>query len=205
MPNSDEKKMIRFIDSSLNTLFLLPDGGTITRTFPDGRAFDYVCRYEDPLHFAGCGESWHIAFFAERMEDFGIGYMPKQENSKWPAYCYSVIPSSGELVVLHSGETGYYSYKGAIIDRVQNREKADILNRRIGVTRGMEKAMQSGSMFGFDKPIADPANYNEDGTMKNINQYDRSFAERIRKQYPEGTKIVLDEMAIPTVKIWRPD
>ena len=75
--------------------------------------------------------------------------------------------------------------------------KRQILNQRIGVTRGMEEAMRGGSMFGFDKPIADPENYNEDGTMKRMDEYDRSFAERIRKQYPVGTKIILDEMNDP--------
>lgn len=33
--------------------------------------------------------------------------------------------------------------------------------------------------------------------MKRMNEYDRSFAERIRRQYPEGTKIILDEMNDP--------
>lgn len=197
MPNSDEKKMIRFIDSSYNTLFSIPDGGMITITTPDGKARDYECIYDDSTHFKISGELWQIVQFAEHMEEKKNRYMPKQENSKWPAYCYSVIPSSGELIVIHSGETGYYPHNGSVFDKLRNREIANALNQRIGVTRGMEEAMRSGSMFGFDKPIADPENYDEDGAMKQIDQYNLSFAERIRKQYPEGTKIVLDEMDDP--------
>lgn len=197
MPNSDDKKRIRFIDSSYNTLFSIPDGGTITVTTPDGKAKDYECMYDDPTHFKAGGELWHIAQFAERMEKNQNRYMPKQENSKWPAYCYSVIPSSGELIVIHSGETGYYPHNGSVFDKQRNREIANALNQRIGVTRGMEEAMRSGSMFGWDKPIADPANYENDGTMKPISFYEGSFVERIRKQYPEGTRIVLDEMNDP--------
>lgn len=197
MPNSDEKKRIRFIDSSYNTLFSIPDGGTITVTTPAGNATDYECMYEDPTRFKIGGELWHIVQFAEHMEENQNRYMPKQENSKWPAYCYSVIPSSGELIVIHSGETGYYPHNGSVFDKQRNREVANALNQRIGVTRGMEEAMRGGSMFGFDKPIADPANYNEDGTMKPIFSYDGAFVERIRKQYPEGTRIILDEMDDP--------
>ena len=37
MPNSDEKKMIRFIDSDYNDLFSIPDGGTIFLTYSDGK------------------------------------------------------------------------------------------------------------------------------------------------------------------------
>lgn len=197
MPNSDEKKMIQFIDSYANVLFSIPDGGEITVTFADGRTEDYICKYEDSMHFTAGGQVWHISQFANRMEDNGSIYMPKQDNSKWPAYCFSVIPSSGDLIIIHSGETGYYPHNGSVFSKAQNREAADILNQRIGVTRGMEEAMRGGSMLGFDKPIADPENYNEDGTMKRMDEYNRSFAERIRKQYPVGRKIILDEMNDP--------
>ena len=49
-------------------------------------------------------------------------------------------------------------------------------NRKLGVTRAQEEAMKGGSMFGFDKPIADPANYDAQGQPLKRREKDRGDA-----------------------------
>ena len=65
------EKGIRFIDSSYNDLFKLPDGGKIRITYPDGERREETCRYIDPYHVeVGYGNInlFHICEFAELME-----------------------------------------------------------------------------------------------------------------------------------------
>ncbi len=200
MPNSDEKKMIRFIDSNYNDLFSVPDGGTVHLTFSNGEKADKSCKYIDPTHFEAANHCWHICEFAERMERNQTRYAPFPLPDNMPFRSYAVNRVSGELVLLKYGENGYFHCNYSLYNKTENQSRADKINGLLGITKAQAAAMYGGSMFGFDKPIADPANYNEDGTMKQINQYDRSFVDCIRKQYPEGTKIVLDEMDDPCRK-----
>ena len=164
MPNSDEKR-IRFIDSAYNNLFSIPDGGNVVITREDGEVVTRPCHYVDDYHFESAGHTWHICEFAERMEQNNARYFPKQGESKWPAYCYSVIKSTGDLIDIHAGESGYYPHNGSTFDKGKNRELAGRFNTRLGISRGMEEAMHSGSMFGWDVPLAQPENYNADGTL----------------------------------------
>lgn len=194
MPNSDEKKMIRFIDSDYNDLFSIPDGGTIFLTYSDGKKAERTCKYLDPTHFEAGNYCWHICEFAERMEQNKTRYAPFPLPDNMPFRCYAVNRISGDMILLKYGENGYFKCNYSLYSKTENQRKADEINACLGVTKAQAAAMYGGSMFGWDKPIADPANYNEDGTMKPTHSYDRTSAERIRKQYPEGTKIVLDEM-----------
>ena len=46
-------------------------------------------------------------------------------------------------------------------------------NRKCEKARAQEEAMKGGSMFGFDKPIADPANYDAQGQPLKRREKDR--------------------------------
>jgi hypothetical protein len=83
-----------------------------------------------------------------------------------PSSCYSVLPSSGELVILDIGESGYTISSGSQPERNVNRTKADYKNWSLGVTRAQEEAMLAGSLFGWDTPAAKPWNYEQDGSPR---------------------------------------
>jgi hypothetical protein len=87
-----------------------------------------------------------------------------------PGFCFSTLPSSGELIVIERGVAGY---REVALEDVQGymalypcdseRELADLLNARDGVTKAEREAMMWGSMFGWETPLADPHRYNADG------------------------------------------
>ena len=76
-----------------------------------------------------------------------------------PELCFSVLPSTGELICIKRGESGYYRSDWSTDDRDRNRELADFNNGKLGVTQAQRLAMETGSMYGWDVPGADPESY----------------------------------------------
>lgn len=81
--------------------------------------------------------------------------------NKLPEYCYSILPTTGEIVMLKRGEMGYYPQREE--NAKWNPENLDYLNERLGVTKAQVSAMKAGSMFGWDVLASDPDNYDKDG------------------------------------------
>lgn len=80
MKNKNEsKKEIRFIDSSYNTLFRIPDGTAIQMTNTLGETVILPCRYIDDYHTDIGGSCFHICQFAEQMEKNRAIYEPESE------------------------------------------------------------------------------------------------------------------------------
>jgi hypothetical protein len=154
-------KGIRFIDSSYNELFKIKDGEQIVVTTSWGEKSEYTCRYIDDYHTEVGNNLYHICEFAERMEQNKATYEPKE--SALPDMCYSVLPSSGELIVINKDEKGYRPYTHQFADSATNREMCDQMNKNLGVTKRQEAAMLAGSMFGWKVPAANPKNYDGDG------------------------------------------
>jgi hypothetical protein len=92
--------------------------------------------------------------------------MSSIEEKGLPDKCFVVLKTKNdEVVMVHRGESGYSPTREGN-QPWYGQETADEMNRRLGVTKGQAKAMEMGSMFGWDAPAANPANYNEDGSYK---------------------------------------
>ena len=75
-----DKKYIRFIDSSYNTLFYIPDGGSIkVHSAWNNKNQIFKCKHLDPYHVEISGSCYHICQFAEMMERNGSTYEPVTE------------------------------------------------------------------------------------------------------------------------------
>lgn len=97
-----------------------------------------------------------------------IGLAP--EKPELPKACFATLPSTGQLIRINRGESGYYPYTDKTTGKppvppkgMTNDELADYLNSEIGVTKGQKEAMIAGSMFGWDCGGADPSRYTDDG------------------------------------------
>ena len=108
------------------------------------------------LHLWNAG-NWSIQTEQER-------FTPKLAEGL-PELCFSTLASTGALICIKRGESGYYPSDWSTDDPVQNRELADYNNERLGVTQAQQLAMECGSMHGWDVPGADPGYYEQQGGM----------------------------------------
>ena len=156
------EKGIRFITPEYKEKFRISDGEKIRITFSDGEVKDRVCRYIDDSHVEVGDDLYHICEFAERMEQCGATFIPLR--SDLPEVCYSILPSTGDVIMIKHGESGYYRCEYSTEDKAFNREFANGRNANLGVSKAQVEAMLAGSMYGWDVPAADPKSYDENGT-----------------------------------------
>ena len=86
-----------------------------------------------------------------------------------PETCLSVLPSSGQLIIIRHDERGYYPSEWDTGSREENREIASSHNARRGITDIQEAAMLAGSMFGWNTPGANPQWYLDNAKYINSN------------------------------------
>lgn len=156
------EKGIRFITPEYKEKFRISDGEKIRITFSDGEVKDRVCRYIDDSHVEVGDDLYHICEFAERIEQCGATFIPLR--SDLPEVCYSILPSTGDVIIIKHGESGYYRCEYSTEDKAFNREFANDRNANLGVSKAQVEAMLAGSMYGWDVPAADPKSYDENGT-----------------------------------------
>ena len=157
------EKGIRFITPEYKERFRISDGEKIRITFSDGEVKDRVCRYIDDSHVEVGDDLYHICEFAERMEQCGATFIPLR--SDLPEVCYSILPSTGDVIIIKHGESGYYRSEYSTEDKAFNREFANDRNANLGVSKAQVEAMLAGSMYGWDVPAADPKSYDVNGTL----------------------------------------
>ena len=135
-------------------------------------------RTADPTHFF-----WghYISTKEKAYEDYKnrinaeVEYLAERTHKPplLPQFCYTLMPSSGELIRIERGRKGYEkaSY-GSTSDPAVNRKTADTRNREMGVTRAQEEAMLAGSLFGWHTKAADPRSYDENGQPQRTKKRD---------------------------------
>lgn len=156
------EKGIRFITPEYKEKFRISDGEKIRITFSDGEVKDRVCRYIDDSHVEVGDDLYHICEFTERMEQCGATFIPLR--SDLPEVCFSILPSTGDVIIIKHGESGYYRCEYSTQDKAFNREFANDRNANLGVSKAQVEAMLAGSMYGWDVPVADPKSYDVNGT-----------------------------------------
>ena len=157
------EKGIRFITTEYKEKFRISDGEKIRITFSDGEVKDRVCRYIDDSHVEVGDDLYHICEFAERMEQCGATFIPLR--SDLPEVCFSILPSTGDVIIIKHGESGYYRCEYSTEDKAFNREFANDRNANLGVSKAQVEAMLAGSMHGWDVSAADPKSYDVNGTL----------------------------------------
>ncbi len=168
------KQGIRFITPGYKELFRIPDGGQI-RILREGCAsIDRTCRYIDDCHVE-VGNGWdslfHICQFAEQMERCHNEVIPL--TPPLPEKCFTVQPSSGELIVIERYKPGYQVSPMAHFKGKTPQQTADVLNSNMGVTRAQAAAMLAGVTQGWTSPAADPNRYNERGRPVKPRRHER--------------------------------
>ncbi|MCL2299052.1 MAG: hypothetical protein FWC27_02755 [Firmicutes bacterium] len=117
-------KQIRFIDAGGNTLFLLPDGGSIVITEANGQQHIKVCRYvtDDLTEFDGT-ERYLSAFAAERQRT-GSTFAPEAEPAYYENYrIIRKMPVPGNIIALGRDLNHFWRY--VTLERSQVRDGYD--------------------------------------------------------------------------------
>jgi len=79
-----------------------------------------------------------------------------------PEKCFSVMPESGELVMLQQERPYIFPFHSDDPPEIR-RQVADELNEAMGVTKAQEAAMRMGVEHGFGQPCAWPWQYDQNG------------------------------------------
>ena len=159
------EKGIRFITPHYQEKFRIADGDRVRLVMESGENREMTCRYIDDYHMEVTGQTgstvYHICEFAEVWEQNGCTEMIPLRKSL-PERCFGYLQATGEIVVLQKGQKGF-APTGKYAENETPQECVDSLNAAMDVTRAQAAAMMAGSMFGWDAPAADPANYDDQG------------------------------------------
>ena len=159
------EKGIRFITPHYQEKFRIADGDRVRLVMESGENREMTCRYIDDYHMEVTGQTgstvYHICEFAEVWEQNGCTEMIPLRKSM-PEKCFGYLKATGEIVVLQKGQKGF-APTGKYAENETPQECVDSLNAAMDVTKAQAAAMMAGSMFGWDAPAADPANYDDQG------------------------------------------
>jgi len=121
------------------------------RTAPN----DYLCG-----HYFNTAEEAFSDYEFRITDDLDYLHQLTGEWPSLPPWCMSVDQKSGNLISLRRGVMGSFdSAQNHAGDPKLNREIADRINEKIGVSKVREMAMLQGSILGWDNRLADPKTY----------------------------------------------
>lgn len=156
------KKGIRFITPSYEEMFRIEDGDSILYTLKGKEPVQTQCRYIDDYHLELTVRQklrkYHICEFAEFLEMKGCQKLIPLRSSL-PELCFVHGENPNQVVLIQKGVDGYF------LSKAITPEKVTANNALMGISKAQEAAMVAGSMFGWDKPVADPRNYDEHGAL----------------------------------------
>ena len=90
------------------------------------------------------------------------------ELGKHPPLCFAIDGCQADgkrIIAIKRGEVGFFETRFSTEDASDEElvQCVNSLNEALGVTRQIKAAMVWGSLYGFDTPGADPANYDGEG------------------------------------------
>ena len=114
-----------------------------------------------------------------------------------PETCFSVLPSTGQLIIIKKSESGYYPSEWDTGSREENRDIASSHNARRGITGIQEAAMLAGSMFGRNTPGANPQWYLDNARYVNFNIVQGPIKDPIMSVYYPVTSFLGSVATLP--------
>lgn len=112
----------------------------------------------------------------ELCQELGKGPEESKSSPELPTMCYGTLASTGEVIIIKSGEKGYYRTDINLGNNEENQKLVDEYNCKLGVTKAQAAAMSAGSMFGWHVPGANPEMYDDNGKMKQVSLSDQIIA-----------------------------
>lgn len=142
-PFANRKALAAYVDSS--------PGLTL-----GGRGEGYKLQTQDFTYYIRCLPTcgdYEIYIFA-----YDSSYLQAELSGQHdlPIGCYSILPSSGELISIRKDERGYHSVEDSTPDREKNRQIANEINTNLRITRKQEEALLAACLFGLKTSAAKP-------------------------------------------------
>ena len=80
-----------------------------------------------------------------------------------PEYCYGVLKFTGERILIYYGMSDFEVFPQYGGNMEENRDYADEKNAELNLSVEQVAAMENGAIYGWNTPMADPHNYDENG------------------------------------------
>jgi hypothetical protein len=113
----------------------------------------------------GDGDTMHTLFDddGDRLQTLLNLFEDADHYDGLPEECFGVVAGTEELVLLKRGQMGYCPQRSE--NAPWDADVCDEVNEARGVTKAQRAAMEQGSLFGWQFPLANPEYYDENGNF----------------------------------------